>query len=319
MKLPSRIAASVSVVAVAIVATVLLKPQPSWPQRDPATVPPAWADVRAYGAVGDGKHDDTEAFKRAIASGLPVLVPAPKSEAWVVKQTLVIPSQHTVAGVGKGQSIIKYLGTGPCFTTDPDTKNRTRDVTIRDLTIIGTGNTSADGILIVRSSNATLENVQIREIGGTGLIIDGTKSGDVGQAHYAYVHNLHVVGANRIGVHLRGKGKDQGTNRHRFFFVRVGGSSDVALDIEERSGTNNFFGFSAENVKNGVRIAGRSNFFYGLQVEEADKHGVEFLPGAENNKFVGSTLARVASRQRWGKPELNAARKDSDRDPEFAK
>jgi len=316
-----RLRAIIGGAAVAVsVGTVaaLLVPEVSGSAKEVEAVGPAWADVRAYGAVGDGKQNDTAAFKRALASELPVLIPRPK-DAFVIKETLVVPSGKTVSGVGKGQSIIRYVGTAESFTTDPDAKNKTRDVTFRDFTIIGTGNRDANGIMLIRTSNATVENVQIREIGGIGLIIEGTRKGNVDQAHYAFIQNLHIVGANRIGVQLRGKGKDEGTNRHRFFFLRVGGSSEVALDIWERSGTNNFFGFAAENVHTGVRIAGRNNFFYGLQVEAAAKHGVEFAPGAEGNRFVGTTLARVKGGQRWGNAQHNPPRKDSEKDPEFAK
>src|SRR5687768_1434983 len=129
-----RLRAMIGGAAIAVVAGTVaawLVPEVSGSAKEGEAVGPAWADVRAYGAVGDGKQDDTAAFKRALASELPVLIPRPK-DAFLVKETLVVPSGKTVSGVGKGQSIIKYGGTGDAFTTDPDAKNKTRDVTFRD-------------------------------------------------------------------------------------------------------------------------------------------------------------------------------------------
>ncbi|MBI1735079.1 MAG: hypothetical protein HYR51_07900 [Candidatus Rokubacteria bacterium] len=281
-------------------------------------VPPAWADVRAFGAIGDGQADDTQAFKRALASGLPVRIPTPKTH-FVVQETLKVSTGQMVAGVGRGRSIVKFTGSGDAFVTDPDADRKTRDISFRDFTLMGTGNKSANGIVLVRTSDPTVEDVQIRDIGGIGLVIDGSEKGGVSQSHYAYVHNLHVIGTHRIGVQLRGPATDQGTNRHRFFFLRVSGSSDAALDIGKQSSTSNFFGFSAENVGTAIRIAGRHNFFYGMTIETASGHGVEFIKGTGNNRFVGTTMSKVGG-SRWANAQLNAPLKgEAANDPDFAK
>jgi len=303
-----------------IAGAVLMMWQGAVPAQETVSpaVAPAWADVRAHGAVGDGTHDDTEAFRRAIATGLPVLIPQPKAQ-FLIKDTLVIASGQAVAGVSMGQSVVKCVNNGPCFTSDPNAKRKTRDITFRDFTIVGSGNPATIGIMLVRSTDPTIEHIHIRDIGGIGIVIDGTEKDGVGQAHYAYIANVHVVGKNRIGMQLRGPGTDEGTNRHRVFFLRVSGSSDVALDIGQRAGTSNYFGFSAENVNTAIRIAGRHNYFYGLQIEKAKGHGIEFLKGSGNNRFTGTTMSKVGG-SRWANAEHNVLRGEAAaKDPDFAK
>jgi hypothetical protein len=305
------------VAGVAAIATVTLV---MWHGSVPAqeTVSPAWADVRAFGAVGDGTRDDTEAFRRAIATGLPVLIPQSKAQ-FLIKETLVVGSGQAVAGVSRGQSVVKCAASGACFTSDPNASKKTRDITFRDFSIIGNRNPATIGIALVRSTEPTIQNIHIEDIGGIGIVIDGSARDKISQAHYAYIANVHIVGAHRIGVQMRGPGTDEGTNRHRVFFLRVNGSSEVALDIGPRSGTSNYFGFSAENVHTAVRIAGRHNYFYGLQIETARGHGIEFVKGSGNNRFTGTTMSKVNG-SRWANAEHNIVRGEAaTKDPDFAK
>lgn len=312
-----RMSIAMAMAAVIIVLVASLAPGTSTRAQEP--MPSPWADVRAFGAVGDGSADDTAAFKRALATGLPLLIPQPKAQ-FVVKETLVVGSGQAVTGVSMGRSLVKFTGTGALFTSDPDASKKTRDITFRDFTIVGTGNKNAIGIMLVRTTDPIIENLHIRDIGGIGLVMDGERKGSVDQAHYAYIANLHVAGTNRIGVQFRGPGVDEGTNRHRVFFLRVSGSTEVGLDIGKQSSTSNYFGYTAENVHTAVRIAGRHNFFYGLQVETATGHGVEFVKGATGNRFVGTTMAKVSGSQ-WANPDFNPPRRGegAGKEPDFAK
>jgi polygalacturonase len=64
----------------------------------PAPAPePPWADVTAFGAVGDGRADDTAAFARAAATGRPIRVPRPRAH---YRLTGKIRLQASIVGVG---------------------------------------------------------------------------------------------------------------------------------------------------------------------------------------------------------------------------
>jgi len=266
-----------------------------------------WADIRAFGAVGNGEHDDTAAFEEALKTKLPVFIPKPKI-FFLISRTLYVSSGQTVMGLGKGVSIIKYSGKGSCFMSNPTYKRKHQNILFRDFTILGNGKDKADGIFLIRANNSSIENVHIKDIGGTGIIIDGKKARSVSQAHYSFLQNIEITGKHKIGIQLRGWGKGEGSNRHRLVFVRVNGSSEVALDIWRQSSTSTIFGFAVENVNNGIRIAGRHNYFYGLNIEKVKANAIEFLKGAQNNRFYGITMSKVSGKE-WVNPNLNELRK----------
>jgi hypothetical protein len=87
----------------------------SAPVTLPAEAPPIYADVRAYGAVGDLTEDCTAAFERAIASGIGV-VRVPKG-TFRLERTVEIDLAKTgpIAIEGSGVGRILMTGAGPAF------------------------------------------------------------------------------------------------------------------------------------------------------------------------------------------------------------
>jgi len=65
---------------------------------DLAALPPAdtWVNIRSLGAKGDGKSDDTEIFKRAIAAHRAIYVP---SGYYVISDTLVLKPDTVLVGL----------------------------------------------------------------------------------------------------------------------------------------------------------------------------------------------------------------------------
>ena len=272
-----------------------------------ANVPAPWADVRAFGAVGDGKHDDTDAFKAAIKTGLPVLI-APTSKAYVVSSTLYVGGGATIMGLGRDSATVRCTGTGACFATAPGQVKKFLGVTYKDFSIEGTGNTATTGIYIGRTNYATVQNIEIGNIGGIGLVIDGSTAGTVSQAHYGYIANVRVYGNHRIGLQLRGPEKGEGTNRHRVFFLKDDGAKDVGLDIMAQSSTSQFYGAAFENVQSAIRIAGTNNNFFGLNIENVKGDGISFIQGARGNRFEGVAVGKVIGTL-WKNPQFNPAPK----------
>ena len=66
--------------------------------------------VKTYGAVGDGKTDDIEAFEKAIASGYPVYIPNGK---FAVSRSIKIPSNTVITGAGIDNAVVTFLDSVP--------------------------------------------------------------------------------------------------------------------------------------------------------------------------------------------------------------
>lgn len=84
-----------------------------------------------FGAIGDGKADDTEAIQAAVDHGGAVFIP---EGTYVVSETIRIPEFVHLYGVGKSESIIKY--TGSDFLFDVST-SYTNNAVIENLRFMG--------------------------------------------------------------------------------------------------------------------------------------------------------------------------------------
>jgi hypothetical protein len=91
----------VAVAALAAVgAAAATRPREAPPARAgwaPRPGDPAWVDVRAFGAVGDGVADDTAAFRAAAATGKDLFVPRPRV---AYRLTRFVPLRSSIRGDG---------------------------------------------------------------------------------------------------------------------------------------------------------------------------------------------------------------------------
>ena len=160
-----------------------------------------------------------------------------------------------IQGEGKARSIIKCsVPAGqPCLTT----RRAGHDgpvvrVEIRGLAIQGDG-TKRTGIELLRARWPIIEDVWISNIGGVGLLIDGTAISErKAKGHFAEVRNLHISGNHAVGVAIRGVNQQIMANRSRFYSLLVSGSSVVALHLGPWVDTTNFFGTSIQGVQDGI-------------------------------------------------------------------
>ncbi|GAA3331848.1 hypothetical protein GCM10020331_090010 [Ectobacillus funiculus] len=92
-------------------------------------------NVKDYGARGDGRTDDTEAFKKAIGSGrVKVYIPA----GVFVTKGLQLPSWTYLEGAGKGTTIIKLHHAAPKGTrliTNANYRRGNRNIYIQGMTL----------------------------------------------------------------------------------------------------------------------------------------------------------------------------------------
>ncbi|HTN74192.1 MAG TPA: glycosyl hydrolase family 28-related protein, partial [Pirellulaceae bacterium] len=135
------------------------------------------SDVRDFGAVGDGKHDDTAAVLHAVADGDGVLHFPPGN--YLLSKTIELPlakvGRVAIDGSG-GTAKILMGGAGPAFRIVgsheknalpaaflPGVWQRERLPTVRDIEIEGV-HPEASGILLEGTMQATITGVLLREL-----------------------------------------------------------------------------------------------------------------------------------------------------------
>lgn len=170
------------------------------------------ANVKDFGAVGDGVADDTSAINLALASGaLDVLVP---EGTYLISGTLVVPEFCTFRGVGYGgsQSVIKQKDganmNAPMIANkawDDNASLSGGPVTLKDIFIDGNSDNntgSADGCALM-TYQSVVEGVQVFKATGNGIRITGrNKAGSAigGGAAENRVQNCRVTRVKKDGI-----------------------------------------------------------------------------------------------------------------------
>lgn len=155
-----------------------------------------------FGAIADGKADDTRAIQAAInvckrVTGATVVIPA---GIYKITEPLVIYSHTRLLGYGKrGKSTEGYSGTHIQYEGDPalniiqtESGNDLKyGIEIKDIRVSGE---AVHGISLAKASECYLENVCVNGGCEVGVYMDGSIS---------HLNNLYVC-ANQVGVHLHG-------------------------------------------------------------------------------------------------------------------
>jgi hypothetical protein len=126
------------------------------------------ADVKAFGAKGDGVTVDDAAIARAKAAGVPLYFPG--DSTYLLTSTLDLESGDVLIGGGtanrwRGTSVarIKYTGTGTALRIR-STSGVLDTVTIRNLVIDGNDTTgTVDGLTIDVSGGTAVEGVLVED------------------------------------------------------------------------------------------------------------------------------------------------------------
>jgi hypothetical protein len=172
----------------------------AWRHRDYSfTSGVASANVRDYGAVGDGWADDSAAIQAAMDAARIVYFPA--GAYYIGQTTLRVRTGQTLYGASYTASGIYYDGSGDAILFDNGSRNAsgTANVSMRDLHVFGTNpaNTGA-GIDIVAGglSQIRLERIYVRGAFKYGVIFDQAKDSHLTDSIIA----THVPGPGSANV-----------------------------------------------------------------------------------------------------------------------
>ncbi|MGV3721385.1 MAG: right-handed parallel beta-helix repeat-containing protein [Actinomycetota bacterium] len=193
-----------------------------------------YADVRDFGAVGDGKADDTEAIRKAVASGRGVVRIG--KGVYRITSTILVELDKTgfvsLEGDGVGQVVMagpgpafRFLGTHLTGSADPGTFRpnvweRQRMPRVNGLEIVG-AHPDADGVevegamqftmsgarlghlrhglrLVNRNRNILVDGCHIYENRGIGIFYDNVS------LHQSNIVGSHISYCGGGGIVLRG-------------------------------------------------------------------------------------------------------------------
>lgn len=240
-----------------------------------------WVSVSAYGAVGNGISDDTNAFKEAISIGKSIFVPSGTylitasldlNEVTVIGEneanTILRFGNETKYGVGiNNQASISGLTLDTTLTTtyfpairlgsiyiDGDNAERTRDATfsrIDNITInCLEGNTNVTGILAesfgITDGNQHVWDVSVNNIfmkfPNDGLVLDTHSYGWLNSNNFS---NINIRGLNHFGIWLNSSDTNpRGIQHNSFNNIQVefrSSTPDTARALMIQAGEYNLF------------------------------------------------------------------------------
>jgi hypothetical protein len=147
------------------------------------------ANVKLYGATGNGTTDDSAAIQAAINSGLPVHFPV---GTYAVGTGLTAGNNGQALEGPKG-AVLKLTAGVDCLTV---TGNACQ---IRGLTI--NGNSHGGSGLVIHGANNYVDGVESYGNAGHGICLDGqTTTCQFNQIHACYCHNNGAIGISQNHV-----------------------------------------------------------------------------------------------------------------------
>ncbi len=261
----------------------------------------SWAaDVKEFGAKGDGKTDDTEAILKAIQNSVNGQIEFPKGEYKITRTIEIRLSEHgtlSVSGNG-GTGKILMAGEGPAFrfigshdkgsalpsTVKPITWEKERMPMVSDLEILGL-NEKADGLEFRNTMQPTIRGVLIRNV-RNGIHLTSRNRNII-------IDNCHIYNASGIGVFL------DDVDIHQFIIsdshisyckkggIKVSGSSIRNFQI---TGNDIEYNCDPEGVVSADILIDCSQ--EGSSVREGTISGntiqAIYSPGGANIRFIGS-------------------------------
>ncbi|WP_102127664.1 right-handed parallel beta-helix repeat-containing protein [Deinococcus planocerae] len=252
----------------AIIDYLMIDPAGTATTSSPAVAAPSGAvDVKSFGARGDGSTDDTDALRRAAASGKSLYFP---SGTYRVRRVISFQNLNGQTITGQNATLKQDSN----FTRDGDNAvlflKNSSNVTIQGLTVIGNRTSSTpssidiDGVKVADSSSVTLRAMNVSRATTNGITVRDTNG--------LVIENTTVAQSNHHGIWIwRGRN------------TRLSGNTvnDSGIGILATAGD----GFTAENNRisgtsdTGTKTEGVNNVVYrGNTVSNFGKDGIKVMP-----------------------------------------
>ncbi|KQZ57036.1 hypothetical protein ASD53_11180 [Lysobacter sp. Root559] len=272
------------------------------PSRDSVRV-----DVRAHGARGDGRHDDTAAFQSAIdalpASGGTVVVAAGDYRIDPQRSLRLRSRMHLAMDAGTRLLAIPNPAARAYVLSligvDDVEVSGGRIVGDRDTHLGATGEWG-HGVMVRGSSSVTLRDLHISRCWGDGISIGGDKAagGRVTPSSDVLIANVRCIGNRRQGLTI---GRSRRVRVRDCEFADTGGTlPGCGIDIEPDAGDSArdaviSGSFIHGNQGAGVQIYKRSAgvVLRGCTIEANRGHGVLVI-GASDCTVVDNRIRRNA-------------------------
>ncbi len=260
------------------------------------------SDVRDFGAVGDGKADDTAAIEHAVKDGDGCLHFPPGN--YLLGRTVELPlkSVGRVAMSGSGGTAkILMAGAGPAFRLvgthaksalpadfAPSIWQRERMPTVQDIEIEGL-HPEASGIHLEGTVQATFAGVLLREL------FDGIRV--IGRARNLLITHCHIYHLRNIGVYFDRLNLHQAIiSASHISYCSAAGIKVVASEIRNLQITGNDieYNFGAEQQQCADIVidctADGSSVREGTIVSNTIQ--AKYSPGGANVRMIGFGAAR---------------------------
>ncbi len=240
-------------------------------EKPAAYCPAGFVNVMAFGAKGDGKTDDTDAFQLAANSGGGIFIPAGDFR---ISKPIYLDSR-VMAGAGAGQSVITFTGEDPRQPIiQAGSYTSLRDLTLRfaDGLVTG-GEQQGDRTAILTGAawalqrGASLRRVVIENV-GTGVLSpavgDAILGGRVEDACAFSVtfEDVTVRDFSFRGMDLSAEVRTGNVFRNLYFTSRFEADSAVYFSGEESETVLD--GLMVENVR-----AARPVYMFGMRAMKA--------------------------------------------------
>lgn len=224
---------------------VLSVPRALYAERAGSTPSKFGLYVTDFGATGDGKTDDTDAFEVAIAQakklGAKLFIP---NGIYRLTHTLILEDGVSLIGESRGSeplqtpyngSLLRYEGKGYALKITGLTV-RVADLVLRDIS-----NGQSNGGILVLGDGELIENTHIENVlisgftSGTGLRVEAKNNGGVAYAKFSNIRVRH----GKIGMHII-QTNNGFVNSNNWYSCQIsGGGFDYGILLD--GGNNNAF------------------------------------------------------------------------------
>jgi hypothetical protein len=211
-------------------------------------LPVCAADVRTFGAIGDGIADDSAAISAAIADAVstrgPLLIPRGKYRFGAGLE-LGSSNLHVVCEAG---AILQFAGTGPAVTFGATAPHAVNNIGMEDCSIEGNA-AATDGIVLHRAHHVMFRNVSVRNVTGACLRTRFSVAGTYTNFRCSNSEAPLAVQASS-GIVLGEDGPGEQTTASTFLTAIVEGVSGNGIVLDSAANVV-FTGGTSENNHNG--------------------------------------------------------------------